>query len=70
MWANHADFCGLVAGIWQQQVSRNDQFILCKKLQMLKIPLRKLNEEHFSHISARAERAAQDLNDVQVRLQV
>lgn len=43
---------------------------MCKKLQKLKIPLKKLNEEHFSHISARAERAAQDLRDVQARLQV
>ena len=43
-------------------------FRLCKKLKALKEPLRKLNRHHFSHISARAEKAEEELLQGQQRL--
>jgi len=41
---------------------------LCKKLSLLKGDLKKLNALHFSHISARAERASKALEDAQFQL--
>ena len=43
-------------------------FRICKKLKALKSPLKSLNKLHFSHISARAEAAEQELLQAQQNL--
>jgi hypothetical protein len=40
----------------------SDQFTLCRKLKLLKGPLKRLNAKHFSHISARATKAKEELD--------
>ncbi|GFY97543.1 hypothetical protein Acr_12g0000840 [Actinidia rufa] len=61
MWTLHADFPELIRDKWRVQVTGTAMYRLCKKLKMLKDPLKKLNRLNFSHISARAETADQDL---------
>ncbi|GFS35151.1 hypothetical protein Acr_00g0038130 [Actinidia rufa] len=50
---------------WDMQLEGTAMFRLCKKLKGLKDPLRKLNRNHFFHISIRAEVAEKDLHDAQ-----
>lgn len=45
MWANHE----IVQNSWKIEIRGTKQFILCKKLQGLKVELKKLNEKHFAH---------------------
>ncbi|GFZ12866.1 hypothetical protein Acr_23g0012510 [Actinidia rufa] len=50
------------------QVEGTAMFKLCRKLKVLKGPLKALNKMHFSHISARAAAAEEDLLQVQQQL--
>ncbi|KAJ6370145.1 hypothetical protein OIU76_028422 [Salix suchowensis] len=43
-------------------------YSFCKKLKSLKIPLKRLNEHHFSHISERVSHAEMDLDILQSAL--
>ncbi|GFS36470.1 chlorophyll A/B-binding protein 2 [Actinidia rufa] len=61
MWSQHSDFLDLVSNVWRSQVNGTAMFSLCKKLKALNDPLKKLNRLHFSHISARAEVAEEEL---------
>lgn len=54
MWANHKDFTPAVTEIWNKEIDGVEQYKLCKRLKLLKQPLKKLNKLHFSHISVRA----------------
>lgn len=65
MWAAHPDFLGIVQGIWGQQVLGTAQYVFCKKLKLLKTPLKDLNKLHFSHIQSRAEEARFHLEKLQ-----
>ncbi|GFZ12807.1 hypothetical protein Acr_23g0011920 [Actinidia rufa] len=65
MWAHHADFLELVGISWSMRVEGSAMFRLCKKLKALKGPLRTLNKLHYSHISARAQAAEDDLLEAQ-----
>ena len=68
MWADHVNFLPLVQSVWTTNVDGVCQFLLCKKLSLLKMDLKKLNAVHFSHISARAQRASKVLKDAQIQL--
>ncbi|GFZ00592.1 eukaryotic translation initiation factor 4E [Actinidia rufa] len=61
MWTQHTEFLGLVRNAWELQVEGTAMFRLCRKLKCLKDPLKRLNEHHFSHISARAEVSEDEL---------
>lgn len=65
MWTNHEDFGAIVEEIWGNNIHGTLQFQLCRKLKLLKQPLKRLNEKHYSHISSRARRAADLLAEVQ-----
>ncbi|GFZ13128.1 hypothetical protein Acr_23g0015130 [Actinidia rufa] len=75
-WAHHANFLELVgiswsmrvegsANSWSMRVEGSAMFRLCKKLKALKGPLRTLKKLHYSHISARAQAAEDDLLEAQ-----
>ncbi|KAK6162607.1 hypothetical protein DH2020_002448 [Rehmannia glutinosa] len=68
MWASHTNFNDLVATNWNLYVRGTKQFMLCKKLKHLKRPLKELNNKHFSHISSRAAKANEDLEQAQLQL--
>ncbi|XP_052210865.1 uncharacterized protein LOC127813766 [Diospyros lotus] len=68
MWSNHEDFQTVVESTWRMNVRGNCQFVLCKKLFFLKEALKKLNANHFSHISVRGNRASKALEDAQLQL--
>ncbi|XP_057981159.1 uncharacterized protein LOC131166561 [Malania oleifera] len=68
MWKNHENFKSTIDLAWNLKVDGHYQFRLVKKLQSLKTPLKALNKLHFSHISSRAERASEELNEIQERL--
>ncbi|GFZ07066.1 hypothetical protein Acr_19g0000030 [Actinidia rufa] len=68
MWTKHEDFLNVVDSSWSMQVEGTAMFKLCRKLKVLKGPLKALNKMHFSHISARAAAAEEDLLQVQQQL--
>lgn len=51
-----------------EHIGRTAQFILCQKLKILKLPLKNLNEKHYSHISSRAKNDIDFLDVVQQEL--
>ncbi|GFZ02105.1 hypothetical protein Acr_15g0007140 [Actinidia rufa] len=66
LWpTSHADFLDLVDNAWRLQVEGIAVFRLCEKLKALKNPLKKLNRLQFSHISAKAEVAEEELLQAQ-----
>ena len=50
------------------QIRVSAMFRFCRKLKALKGPLQSLNKHHFSHISARAMAAEEDLAQAQQQL--
>ncbi|GFY96156.1 hypothetical protein Acr_11g0004620 [Actinidia rufa] len=68
MWTKYEDFLNVVDSSWSMQVEGTAMFKLCRKLKVLKGPLKALNKMHFSHISARAAAAEEDLLQVQQQL--
>jgi len=68
MWTEHDSFLSVVRSGWDKIIQGCHQFSLCKKLSLLKGDLKKLNLVHFSHITARADRASKALKDVQAQL--
>ena len=69
MWASHDQFLDLVSNIWHSYLVGSPIFILCKKLKLLKRPLKDLNKFHFSHISKQVSRAETTLENLQTTLQ-
>ncbi|XP_057958675.1 uncharacterized protein LOC131151447 [Malania oleifera] len=65
MWSTHADFMRIVKDVWENEFVGKLQYCFCKKLQILKKPLRLLNSSNFSHISSRAEIATSEVKDLQ-----
>ncbi|GFY99199.1 hypothetical protein Acr_13g0006000 [Actinidia rufa] len=62
MWAIHEDFQEIVERVWGTQIHGSAMFRLCRKLKLLKDPLKVLNKKHFSHISSRvAEERVQEI---------
>lgn len=68
MWTSHTEFQATVSKVWRQEMIGTKQFALCTKLKILKEQLKILNQKHFSHISARAERAHMELKKVHMQL--
>ena len=52
MWVQHESFLDLVSNSWSMRVEGTTMYRLCKKLKALKDPLKALNRQNFSHISA------------------
>lgn len=50
MWQKHPDFQDLLRENWQTPHLGTKQFILCMKLKDLKVPLKALNNNTYSHI--------------------
>ncbi|XP_074560786.1 uncharacterized protein LOC141816966 [Curcuma longa] len=65
MWTLHGDFLKVVGDSWAAPVMGNAQFILKTKLFRLKKCLRELNKKHFGHISEKARRAKEELEEMQ-----
>lgn len=63
MWANHAEFIPLVQEVWDRSLYGVEQYQLCKRLKLLKQPLKRLNNLSYSHISKRAEAATVELEN-------
>ncbi|GFS35677.1 hypothetical protein Acr_00g0041410 [Actinidia rufa] len=61
MWTHHVDFFDLVRDQWRVRLNGTAMYRLCKKLKLLKDPLKKLNNLNFFHILVRAESAEQEL---------
>ncbi|GFY95893.1 hypothetical protein Acr_11g0001990 [Actinidia rufa] len=68
MWAKHDNFLELVGSAWQMQMDGTAMYKLCKRLKALKGPLKILNRQQFSHISARTEEAEENLVQAQQQL--
>jgi len=66
--ADHEDFRDTVRSVWDLEVEGSSQFRFCRKLKLLKSPLKILNERNFGHIASRAERARELLKQAQVQL--
>ena len=69
MWAEHEDFKHLLSEQWSVAVYGSPMFVLCRRLKLLKAPLKQLNKLHFSHISEKVCRAEADLEQHQSLLQ-
>lgn len=69
MWTLHSDFISIVASSWLSEIRGTAQFVLCKKLNLLKSSLKLLNKHHFSHILARVLEVNSALEAAEVGLQ-
>ena len=68
MWDNHDKFLETVSNAWSMHLRGTTMYKLCNKLKAVKDPLKDLNRKHFSHISARAEAAEEELIRAQQQL--
>ncbi|VFQ88803.1 unnamed protein product [Cuscuta campestris] len=68
MWLSHHSFDNILGSIWNNRVEGTRQYRLCKKLKLLKQPLRHLNNLEFGHISQRASEARKDYSHVMKQL--
>ncbi|GFZ02339.1 hypothetical protein Acr_15g0009470 [Actinidia rufa] len=68
MWTRHKEFQDIVSNTWGMHVVGSVMFKLCKKLKSLKEPLKSLNKQHFSHISAMVRVAEEELAHAQQQL--
>nr|TKS07847.1 hypothetical protein D5086_0000108870 [Populus alba] len=69
MWAAHDQFLGVVSSCWSSSIYGTPMYILCRKLKLLKGPLKELNRLHFSHISERVSRLESQLDQLQTTFQ-
>ncbi|GAA0144297.1 hypothetical protein LIER_44065 [Lithospermum erythrorhizon] len=57
MWLKHRSLAEVRNSIWGTEIRGTVQFVLCRKLKLLKKPLRKLNRDEFGGISDKSSRA-------------
>nr|TKS00954.1 hypothetical protein D5086_0000177960 [Populus alba] len=69
MWAAHDQFLGVVSSCWLTQVYGTPMYTLCRKLKLLKGPLKELNRLHFSHISERVSSLESHFDQIQSAFQ-
>jgi len=69
MWVEHQDYKSLLLKHWHTEVYGFSMYILCRRLKLLKGPLKQLNKFHFGHISERVRRAEVNLEHHQSLLQ-
>jgi hypothetical protein len=65
MWAEHQDFKHILSEQWHVAVYGSSMYVLCRRLKLLKAPLKQLNKLYFAHISERVRRAEDDLEQHQ-----
>ena len=70
MWTVHPESMDLLNDCWPANVFGSPMYSLCKRLKLLKGPLKLLNKLHFSHISERVVRTEKELVQHQLRLHV
>ncbi|VFQ94248.1 unnamed protein product [Cuscuta campestris] len=68
MWMQHELFDSVVRQTWDTRITGTRQFRLCRKLKLLKHPLKQLNKKEFGHISTRAENARSSYTEMMTRL--
>ena len=68
MWTKHEKFLELVKDAWRMRIKGTSMYKLCRKLKAIKGLLKILNRQQFSHISARAEAAEEELIKAQQQL--
>ena len=69
MWVEHQDYKSLLLQKWHAAtVHGSPMYVLCRRLKLLKAPLKQLNKLHFRHISERVCRAEAELEQHQVLL--
>jgi hypothetical protein len=61
MWVEHQDYKALLLEKWPVSIYGSPMYVLCRRLKLLKAPLKQLNKLHFAHISDRVSRAEVDL---------
>jgi len=70
MWVEHQDYKSLILQKWHAAtVHGSPMYVLCRRLKLLKAPLKQINKLHFRHISERVHRAEADLDQHQTLLQ-
>jgi len=57
LWADRDDFLGTVSSSWQATINGNPMYQLTTKLRLLKHELKKLHQQHTSHITSRVSQA-------------
>lgn len=61
MWTGHEVFLDTIRQSWQGSIYGTAKYRICKRMKRLKMPLKALNREHFSHIFARTRTAREEL---------
>lgn len=57
MWASHPKFQGIVREVWSEETPSTNEFALCRKLKVLKHPLKQLNKREFGIFLIRQRRS-------------
>lgn len=47
MWASYPEFQGIVREVWSEETPSTNKFALCRKMKILKHPLKQLNKLEF-----------------------
>ncbi|VFQ64934.1 unnamed protein product [Cuscuta campestris] len=68
MWLKHDSFDNTLKHVWDMRINGTRQFRLCRKLKLLKHPVKHLNNKDFAHISSRAEEARKSYTDLMDKL--
>ncbi|VFQ98409.1 unnamed protein product [Cuscuta campestris] len=68
MWLKHDSFDNTLKHVWDMRINGTRQFRLCRKLKLLKHPLKHLNNKDFAHISSRAEEARKSYTNLMDKL--
>ncbi|KAK7268026.1 hypothetical protein RIF29_20709 [Crotalaria pallida] len=68
MWDDHSEFNGIIQNGWEVEESGSTMFQVCRKLQNLKQPLRKLNKVSFADIDIKEREMRTRLLEIQEKL--
>jgi len=68
MWTSHDQFLDVVSTHWSSDLYGTPMYLLCRRLKILKRPLKELNRLHFSHISEHVSRLETELATHQLSL--
>ncbi|KAJ8439702.1 hypothetical protein Cgig2_009526 [Carnegiea gigantea] len=69
MWTTDPQFLQIVSETWNIPVQGTPMFTISKKLELLQLPLRKLNKEVFRDVQVKYAAARNALNDIMVHIQ-
>ena len=68
MWTHHDSFMDLVKEVWGESISGFASFVLCHKLKLLRVCLKKWNWKVFRNLNNKILVATQQVSEVQNRL--